>query len=175
MSASLFPTSLRKPIPTLQAFLSPVTPQNPTGTSLRYDPIYDDVRLHRQEDDSRLSMGIWKTDLKRAEWGKIEDLCVDALLKKTKDIQITAWLLEAWTSLDGIEGQTRGILLMSSLCETFWPTIYPQLEPDGDSEKRFLIFEKFLPSKTEREKSSFPFLEIYLSIVSGFRISFVIL
>jgi type VI secretion system protein ImpA len=141
MSTPQFPSSLRKPIPALKDFLSPVTPQNPTGSSLRYDPLYDDVRLHRQEDDSRLSMGIWKTDLKRAEWGKIEDLCMDALLKKTKDIQITAWLMEAWISLDGIEGQTRGTLLMSALCETFWPTIYPQLEADGDSEKRFLIFE----------------------------------
>ena len=86
MSTPQFPSSLRKPIPALKDFLSPVTPQNPTGSSVRYDPLYDDVRLHRQEDDSRLSMGIWKTDLKRAEWGKIEDLCMDALLKKTKDI-----------------------------------------------------------------------------------------
>lgn len=131
----------RRILPELETFLQNISKDAPAGPSLRYDPIYDEVRLSRQEDDPRLSMGIWKTELKRADWNKIEDLCVDALVTKTKDLQITAWLTEAWTSLDGIEGYIRGIQLLSALSNTFWTVIHPQPPDDGDMEKRSMIFE----------------------------------
>lgn len=137
------PSSLpfRKAIPDLEVFLKGISQEEPVGPFLRYDPLYDEVRLARQEDDPRLSMGIWKTDLKRADWGLVEALCVEALTAKSKDLQLAAWLTEAWTSLDGIEGYIRGIQLLAGLSETFWKIIHPQPQEDEDMESRQMIFE----------------------------------
>jgi len=135
------PPTLRGKIPSQESFLKDISPTDPVGPSLRYGSLYDEVRLNRQEDDPRLSMGIWQTELKRADWNKIENLCVEALLTESKDLQIAVWLTEAWTALDGIEGYTRGIQVLSGLCETFWETMHPQPQDDGDMENRQMIFE----------------------------------
>ena len=135
------PSAFTSKIPNFEDFLKNISPEDPAGPSLRYEIVYDEIRLSRQEDDPRLSMGVWTTDLKRADWGKIESLCSDALITKSKDLQIAAWLTEAWTSLEGIEGYTRGIRLFSSLCETFWKLIHPQPQEGGDIENRLMIFE----------------------------------
>jgi type VI secretion system ImpA family protein len=141
MTAALSSSSpVRTKIPNQQSFFKSILLTDPVGPSLRYGSLYDEVRLNRQEDDPRLSMGIWKTEIKRADWGKIESLCVEALLTESKDLQIAAWLAEAWISLDGIEGYTRGIQILSGLCETFWESIHPQPQ-DGDMENRQMIFE----------------------------------
>jgi type VI secretion system ImpA family protein len=121
--------------------LQPVSTQAPSGTSLKYDLIYDEIRQARQEDDPRLSMGIWKTDLKKADWNKIENLCIEALKTRTKDIQISTWLAEAWTCLDGLDGYNHGILLLLELSTTFWETLHPQALEDGDMENRYNIFD----------------------------------
>jgi len=141
MAPPLPASSLRTKIPNHESFLKGISAADPVGPSLRYSSLYDEVRLNRQEDDPRLSMGIWKTELKRADWGKIEDLCLNALLTESKDLQIAAWLIEAWTSLDGVEGYTRGIQTLSGLCETFWEAIHPQPLDDHDMENRQMIFE----------------------------------
>ncbi|MGV8948342.1 MAG: type VI secretion system protein TssA [Candidatus Paracaedibacter sp.] len=135
------PSSLRAKIPAPKDFLKDISSTNTVGPSLRYGSLYDEVRLNRQEDDPRLSMGIWKTELKRADWSKIETLCTEALLTESKDLQIAAWLSEAWTALDGIEGYTRGIQLLSGLCEIFWKVIHPQAQDGDDMENRQMIFE----------------------------------
>src|SRR3954466_7875274 len=90
-------SSLRSPIPSIEVFLQSLSHDQPVGPSLRYEPVYDDIRLSREEDDARLSMGVWQRDLKQADWYKVEALCVDALLNTSKDLQIAAWLTEAWT------------------------------------------------------------------------------
>lgn len=133
--------SARTKRPEASFFSNPLSPQDPIGPYLRYDPIYDDIRLWRQEDDPQLSMGIWKTDLKYADWGKVEQICIETLSTRSKDLQIAAWLAEAWTSLDGIEGYTRGIQLIENLCQNFWPILHPQPQNEGDMENRDLLWE----------------------------------
>jgi len=131
----------RVSIPDYNAFVAPIAGNNPVGPSLRYDPVYDEIRLARQEDDPRLSMGIWETELKKADWNKIEALCVEALTSKSKDLQLAAWLLEAWTMLDGIKGYSLGIQIFISLIEALWDDIHPQVPDTEDIESRLMIFE----------------------------------
>lgn len=133
--------TLRKGFQNLADVLNDLSPDNPVGPYLRYDPVYDDIRLARQEDDPRLSMGIWKTELKRADWNLVETLCIETLTTRSKDLQLGAWLTEAWTALDGIIGYVRGIQLLTNLTETFWTIIHPQPQEDDDIESRLMIFE----------------------------------
>ena len=82
--------------------LQPMVEQSPCGPSLRYEPIYTDIRLAREEDDPHLPMRQWERPLKKADWLYIEKQCFEALTQKTKDLQLVAWLTEAWMRLHGL-------------------------------------------------------------------------
>ena len=50
------PSVFTSKIPNLEDFLKNISPEDPAGPSLRYEIVYDEIRLSRQEDDPRLSM-----------------------------------------------------------------------------------------------------------------------
>lgn len=123
------------------------------GINLRYDPIYDQIKEARFEEDATLSMGIWERELKRADWGKVEQLCVDALNNTTKDIQIAGWLCEAWCHLYGWDGLNASFEGMQNFCHTFWTSCYPTIESEDEDdpgvEHRIRICEWFLEMITD--------------------------
>ena len=112
------------------------TEKGESGPYLRYDPIYDHIRLARIEENPRLSQGVWIKDIKRADFASMEKLCMDALATKTKDLQIFAWLLEAWLGLHGVPGLSQGMELLKDFIETFWASCHPL-----DFEHRSLLFQ----------------------------------
>src|SRR5271165_5971236 len=114
----------------LDLLTSPLSEELPCGEWLRYEGIYEQVREARREDDASLPQGVWQAELKRADWSAVERLCGDALAHRTKDLQLSAWLLEAWIQLDGFAGAARGIELMRRLCADFWDRMYPALGQD---------------------------------------------
>jgi type VI secretion system protein ImpA len=80
----------------------------PAGRDLRYEGLYDRVREARREDDASLPQGIWKAPLKRADWAEVSTLCEQALTHESKDLQLAAWLLEAWLAVHGFRGLSWG-------------------------------------------------------------------
>lgn len=119
----------------IETLLVPIAPNHPAGDSLRYDVMYDRIKEARRADDPNLPQGVWETDLKRADWQAVSDLCIEALTTRTKDLQIAAWLLEAWVHLHGIEGVRVGLELLAGLCRGFWYTLYPE-QQGGNIEAR---------------------------------------
>ena len=115
----------------IEELLQPIPGANPAGEPLRYQGTYDQIANARREDDPTLSQGIYKSALKRADWAGAEAICIEALTKRTKDLQIAGWLLEAWLHLYGFAGVTQGMRLLTGLCERFWNDLYPSLEVDG--------------------------------------------
>ncbi len=135
MSVLTLPTQID-----VQGLLEPIPGSNPAGESLRYEGTYDRISDARREDDPTLSQGIYKSALKRADWASAEAICVEALTTRTKDLQIAAWLLEAWLHRYGFAGVAKGMTLMAALCEEFWDDVYPGLE-HGDFDGRLAPFE----------------------------------
>jgi type VI secretion system protein ImpA len=132
----------------IDTLLSPITPDEPAGVSLRYDPVYDRLRELRREDDSSLPQGVWKSEQKRADWKALESLCLETLETQSKDLQIGAWLLEAWLHLYGFPGVREGFRAMLALSEKFWDTVHPRMEA-GDMEFRiapFVWLDRKLPA-----------------------------
>ncbi len=115
--------------------LSPISADDPTGPSLRYEGTYDLIAGLRREDDPTLAQGIWKTELKKADWPRTAQTCIGAIESKSKDIQIAAWLLEAWLHLHGFAGIREGLHVIAELCDIYWDRLHPDLE-DGDVEYR---------------------------------------
>jgi type VI secretion system ImpA family protein len=68
--------------------------------------------------------------LKRAEWSRVAQTCLAAIETQSKDVQIAAWLLEAWIHLHGLSGLTEGLHLITELCDTYWDGLHPQIEGD---------------------------------------------
>jgi type VI secretion system ImpA family protein len=124
----------------LATLLKPISEDNPSGASLRYEPVYDQIKEARRDDDPNLERGVWQMTLKKSDWGAVQNLCVDCLKKRTKDLQIGAWLTEAWLNLYGLAGFRDGIRLLNAFSEDFWETVHPVSE-DGEIEYRVAPFE----------------------------------
>uniref|UniRef100_UPI0006CF255C type VI secretion system protein TssA n=1 Tax=Desulfosarcina cetonica TaxID=90730 RepID=UPI0006CF255C len=113
----------------LDALLSPIAGESPSGESLRYTPVYDAIQEARREEDD-LDRGEWERDVKTADWPAVKQLCVEALSEKTKDLQIAVWLLEALIKLNGFAGLDMGLKVLCGFLETFWESLYPEIEDD---------------------------------------------
>ena len=116
----------------VDSLLGPIPVGSPTRQSLRYEGSYHKIRDYRPQYDTVLSRGLWKSLLKRAAWSHPADLCVDPLQNHTKDVQIAAWLTEAWLHLYGFQGLREGLRAIAELCQLYWDDLFPAGE-DGDS------------------------------------------
>jgi type VI secretion system protein ImpA len=136
MSAEAQVTSITTPpeVIDVEALLAPVAGENPTGENLQYTGAHDEIREARRADDD-LVQGDWKRDLKTADWRQVLSLSTDALVEKTKDLQICAWLAEALVKLHGLSGLRDSLKLMRGLHERYWDTIYPEID-EGDMDAR---------------------------------------
>lgn len=119
--------------------LAPIPGDDPAGSDLRYDPVYDRIQEARRDDDDTAPQGIWAIKLKKADWAEVRDEAEGALLTRSKDLQLAAWLMEAWLQLDGLSGLVRGLYLIAGLSERFWPHIHPKELPE-DFEHRLAPF-----------------------------------
>lgn len=132
----------------LEELLLPISSEQPAGKSVRDNSVYSAIREARREDDPTLPMGTWTHELKQADWARVTDIAVHALVSKTKDLQVAAWLMEAQINSAGFEAVSSCMLLISALCERYWETLYPRIE-EGDQEYRANIIrwinEKLLP------------------------------
>ncbi len=119
----------------IKDLLEPIAPDAPAGVALLYDPVYDQIRDARREDDPALPQGIWQTELKKADWARVRDLCVETLRTRSKDLQVAVWLAEALTQLEGFAGLRRGLEVILALSERYWEELHP-FPDDGDLEFR---------------------------------------
>jgi type VI secretion system protein ImpA len=116
-----------------EELLKPISEDSPAGEDMRYAPLLDQLKEARREED--ISRDAFETELKVADWPKVVKLATEILSKKSKDLQVAAWLTEALVYREGFSGLAQGLELIRGLLENFWDTLYPELE-DGDSEMR---------------------------------------
>jgi type VI secretion system protein ImpA len=114
--------------------LAPIPGDNPAGLYLRYEPLYEQIKEARREDDD-LPQGDWQTARKTADWTLVIKLATDALAKRTKDLQIAAWLTEAWLRREGFAGLRDGLRLLHDMLQQYWDSVYPDIE-DDDTDMR---------------------------------------
>jgi type VI secretion system protein ImpA len=114
--------------------LNPIEGPNPSGANLRYDPVYDKIKEARRE-EAQPPPGMTEQDRKVSDNAQVIKLTTDLLTNKTKDLQLAAWLTEAWLKQRGFGGLKDGLALCCGLVDKFWDTLYPEME-DGDAESR---------------------------------------
>lgn len=122
------------PVINLETLLQPISEENPSGESLQYSGLYDEIREARRS-DLDISQGQWQHKLKTSDFPLVITLSVPALEKQTKDLQIAVWLSEALTKTKGFVGLRDSLRLVSGLQQNFWETCFPEIE-DDDQEGR---------------------------------------
>ena len=139
------------------ALLRPISAAEPAGEWLRYEGTYDAVQDARREEDESLPRGIWTSKVKRADWAKVDILCQKALRERTKDLQLAAWLAEAWLHLYGLRGFAGGLKLCAELLNQFWQTLYPLID-ESDASYRLAPVE-FLDRKVALRLKLLPLVQ----------------
>src|SRR5262245_39892841 len=116
------------------SILASIPGENPSGENLQYTGLHDEIREARRSDDAATKAD-WQTELKTADWDEVTSLAEEALKTRTKDLQVGAWLCEALVNKDGFPGLRDGLKVMRGLHESFWDSIYPEID-DGDMDAR---------------------------------------
>lgn len=124
----------------LEAMLAPLPQEGGAGSALRYEPVYQQIQDARRHDDASVPMGDWDRPLQRADWRLVAALCQEALAKQGKDLQVAAWLCEAWTRLNGLEGLAAGIRVLDGLVRRYWETAWPRMEDEDGADARCAPF-----------------------------------
>src|SRR5690348_3693410 len=87
-------------MPLRDEVLVPIPGARPGGVELRYDPLYDKIKEARREEED-IPQGDWQTTRKTADWPQVIKLTKDALVNKSKDLQLAVWLAEATLRREG--------------------------------------------------------------------------
>jgi type VI secretion system protein ImpA len=140
----------------LENILAPISGESPAGEDLRYTAVYDEIREARRADDL-VPQGEWEREVKNSDWSKVVSTSLTALSRRSKDLQIAAWLAEALTMTQGFPGVETGLNLLAGLLGTFWEEIYPRIE-DDDYDYRVAPFE-FLNEKLSSSVRQIPLTE----------------
>ena len=127
-------------MPLRDDLLNPIAGDNPSGANLRYEKVYDQIKEARTEDDDTLPSGAWARTIKKADFNLVIKLGGEALANKSKDLQLAAWLSEAYVKKEGIGLIQPCLKLLQDLQEQFWDTLYPEIE-DGDAGMRAVPIE----------------------------------
>ena len=118
--------------------LEPISPDNPAGEYLRWENEYDALITALEEETDAKNQGIYKRDVKKADWHAVIDLGTAILRDKSKDLQVAAWVAEGLAQTRGLAGLRDGLHLVAALQDAFWATAHPEA---GDLELRLGVYE----------------------------------
>jgi len=121
-----------------EILLAPISEESPTGADLRTDPspisIYHrirDARTAARAAERQLVAGEEEAGDAAPDWRPVLVEGVRALSEKSKDLEVTAYLIEALVRLRGFAGLRDGFRLARELVERFWDGLYPLPDEDG--------------------------------------------
>src|SRR6056297_272025 len=77
------------------------------------------------------------------DWAAILHTAATALREQTKDLRVACHLTEAAMQQWGLAGLRDGFSLLQRLCETYWETLAPELDPD-EPDARSSMLENLL-------------------------------
>jgi len=120
----------------LEALLAPIPGDAPQGVDIREDfsstSPYNRLRDARSEarDAERLSEvppaeGAGSPPDPGPLWRTVRDIGLKTVAETAKDLEVAAWLTEAFVRSHGLPGLTAGAKLISGLAENFWDNVFP--------------------------------------------------
>ncbi len=126
----------------VEPLLAPVSDEQPAGPELRSAADADQRAYHAVRDARKKAsdaerrgrmFALLSEDEKEMEpavpeapdWETVHDLSL-AALNRSRDLWITAWLIEALVRMHGFAGVRDGFHLAHQLCDRFWDHVHPR-------------------------------------------------
>lgn len=122
----------------LASLLEPISADAQTGKDLReeasatsnYHLLRDARTSARNNERTALADGE-ANFIAPSDWSLILEQVPQILRQQSKDLELTAWLIEALTRVHGFLGMREGFALARQLIERYGPTLFPLPDEDG--------------------------------------------
>ncbi|BAQ47412.1 MULTISPECIES: type VI secretion system protein TssA [Methylobacterium] len=110
------------------------------------DPVGPDIRADISGSSAYLQLKDARSQARAAEraaeaageptavptaWAAVRDLA-GALLTRSKDLEVAAWLIEALARIEGFSGLALGFALVDGLIDRYWPDLHSVDEDDAE-------------------------------------------
>ena len=121
----------------IEALLAPISESAPTGVNPRADtsPTSPYFRLKDARSAARAAERRADSEAGEAgplpEWDTIMELAPQVLGGSAKDLEVTAWYIEALVRAHGFAGFRDGCLLAQGLCDRYWDSFFSLEDDDG--------------------------------------------
>ena len=116
----------------LEALLAPIPGDAPQGTDIREDfssqSPYNRLRDARSEArDAEKQQDAGSDDARDPTplWRSVRELGLKTLAETAKDLEVAAWVTEAYVRSHGLAGLTAGAKLIAGLAEQYWDDVFP--------------------------------------------------
>ena len=123
-------------MPIREDLLEPIDGENPSGPTLYYDKVFEQIKEARVDEDDSIPTGDWGRAAKKADRVYVIKQAGDLLAKRSKDLRLAGWYVESVVRKEGFGQLVAGIELLLKLQEGFWATIHPELDEDGNADIR---------------------------------------
>ena len=116
----------------VDALQAPISEASPTGDNLEYDPAFTALESASQGKPEQ-QFGDTVIPAVDPEWRQVSQQA-QALLGRSKDARAAVLLLRASTRMQGIEGFSLGLALLTGLLERYWDGLHPKLDAEDDND-----------------------------------------
>ena len=112
--------------------LKPITDAAPCGDNLEYDSAYGELeRIAKGKEERRSGTEIIPAE--EPKWPEVGEVA-GGLLERTHDLRVLAYLTHAALNVDGFAGLAAGLQVTHGWLQTFWDTLYPQLDKEDNND-----------------------------------------
>lgn len=116
----------------IEALLAEISPEEPCGADLSYDPAYYQF-MHDAEGTPEQRLGDSVIEAVEPDWRSVKSQAID-LFARTKDLNVCMVLMLALTVNDGVNGLAEGLQLLHRLLDRWWDRLHPRLDPDDNND-----------------------------------------
>ncbi len=122
----------------LDALLAPIPGDAPQGTDIREDssaqsPYFRlrDARSEARDAEKMIDAADPDARDPAPLWRTVRDVAIKTLTETAKDLEVAAWLTEAYVRSHGLSGLTAGARLIHGLAEQYWDDLFPMPDDYG--------------------------------------------
>lgn len=116
----------------VEQLLQPISPDAPSGEDLEYDTEFETLETDLQG-KAEQQYGDTIIPAEEPDWRDIQKRALK-LLARSKDLRLSVYLIRALFNTHGFVGLDEGLALLKGLLETYWESVYPQLDPEDDND-----------------------------------------
>ncbi|WP_182869799.1 type VI secretion system protein TssA [Stieleria mannarensis] len=118
-----------------ETLLAPISDDEPCGPDLEYDAEFGEMERAAQSSEEQ-QFGDTIVEAEPPDWKDVKKRA-EALLSRTKDMRVVAYLARATLNQDGVIGFSQAVHLLRSYLETFWDTVHPELDHEDNDDPTY--------------------------------------